>query len=274
MKRHMRPPAAEVTPETLIWCPPCREEHPASHFNRDASKFSGLAQVCREEQRRRRQNPAEQEKSKERNRRRWQNPHYRTKSLAASAQRRKVVGTADLKRARIRLSAIVNEWKRQGCVDCGYADIRAIDPDHVVGDKVNHVSRLVQLCASEARLRAELSKCEPRCARCHRRRTKTQRLSRWRQTGVVLPPSWIRRLETQDVNDIIKVALGCQDCGWRGEPRALDWDHVRGPKVSTISILIANGASWSTILDELTKCELVCANCHRVRTLLRIRRAA
>lgn len=184
------------------------------------------------------------------------------------------MGPQDLKRARARLNAIVEEWKRQGCIDCGYADTRAIDPDDVVGEKVNHVSRLVQLCASETRIREELEKCEPRCARCHRKRTRSQRLSRWRRDGKPIPPSWQKRLDTQDANDMIKFALGCQDCGWTGEPRALDWDHVRGTKITTISILIANGASWILILDEMMKCELVCANCHRIRTETRRANAA
>lgn len=266
MKRRRRPPASDVTPSTPIWCPACQREHPASEFNRESRQYSGLAGICREAQRRKRQEPAERLKSRERNKRRWTNPEYRARSLAANAKRRKRVGTADLRRARRRLSDIVDEWKRPGCLDCGYGDIRAIDPDHVTGEKVHHVSRLVQLCASAARIRDELAKCEPRCARCHRRRTCEQRLSRWRRTGERIPPSWQRRLDTQDVNDAIKVALGCQDCGWTGHPRALDWDHVRGDKITTISILIANGATWANILDEMSKCELVCANCHRIRT--------
>lgn len=230
MKRQKRPAASQVVPTTPIWCPACGHEHPASDFNRDSRRYSGLASICREAQRRKRQEPAQRLKNQERNKRRWADPEYRAQSLAANAERRKRVGTADLWRARQRLMDIVDAWKRSGCVDCGYNDIRAIDPDHVLGEKVSHISRLVQLCASEARLKDELSKCEPRCVRCHRRRTWTQRTCRWRRTGERIPPSWQRRLDTQDVNDAIKVALGCQDCGWTGYPRALDWDHVRGDK--------------------------------------------
>ena len=239
MKRYRRPHASEVTPTTPIWCPACEAKHPASDFNRESRRFSGLAGICREAQRKKRQEPLEQEKNRARNKRRWADPEYRRRSLAASAARRKKLGTADLRRARQRLTAIVDRWKRQGCVDCGYADIRAIDPDHVSGEKVNHVSRLVQLCASADRIREELAKCEPRCARCHRQRTREQRLSRWRRSGERIPPSWQRRLATQDVNDAIKIALGCMDCGWSGAPRSLDWDHVRGTKVMTISEAIS-----------------------------------
>ena len=133
-------------------------------------------------------------------------------------------GNYDLRRARRRLSRIVEEWKAQGCIDCGYNDIRAIDPDHLDGaTKDGHVSRLVQLCASEQRIRGELAKCVPRCARCHRRVTQFQRLSSWRSADR-LPPSWRRRLHRQDENDGLKLAIGCVDCGWSEWARGLDWD--------------------------------------------------
>lgn len=266
MKRHRRPPAAEITPTTPIWCPACQQDHPAAAFNRESRRFSGLSVTCKEAQRRKRQEPEERAKTRARNKRRWNDPEYRERSLAANAERRKFKASEDLRRARARLDAIVKEWKRQGCVDCGYSDIRAIDPDHVVGEKVDHLSRMIQLCASERRIRDELAKCEPRCARCHRKRTRGERPSRWRLTGERIPPSWRRRLHTQDVNNVIKVALGCSDCGWREDARGLDWDHVRGTKTASIAVMIANGASFTDLLAEMEKCELVCANCHRIRT--------
>lgn len=39
--------------------------------------------------------------------------------------------------------------------------------------------------------------------------------------------------------------------------------------MSTVSILIANGRPWRKVLEEIEKCDLVCANCHRVRTVER-----
>ena len=73
----------------------------------------------------------------------------------------------------------------------------------------------------------------------------------------------------QDCNDLIKMMTGCQDCGWAGWARGLDWDHVRGLKLGSIATLIANGRPWAEVLLEIAKCELVCANCHRERTCLR-----
>lgn len=269
-KRRRRPPAAEITPATPIWCPACREEHPASHFNRESRRYSGLAVICRTAQAVVRQRPEVKAAAQQRNKRRWTDPEVRQSALENQrARRRRVGATADLRRARARLQRIVDEWKQQACVDCGYADIRAIDPDHLESaTKDGHVSRLVQLCASAARIRAELDKCVPRCARCHRKITQQQRPCAWR-AAEKLPPSWQRRLEFQDRNDAIKLANGCADCGWRGWARGLDWDHVRGTKVGGIASLIANNRPWPEIEAEMGKCDVVCANCHRLRTAQR-----
>jgi len=56
------------------------------------------------------------------------------------------------------------------CVDCGEGDPLVLQFDHVQ-DKLDHVSWLVGSGCSPARLQRELSKCEIRCANCHRRAT-------------------------------------------------------------------------------------------------------
>ncbi len=59
----------------------------------------------------------------------------------------------------------------------------------------------------------------------------------------------------------------CVDCG---EPDllVLEFDHLRD-KRHNVSRLIAQGAEWAYILDEISQCEVVCANCHRRRIALR-----
>jgi len=47
------------------------------------------------------------------------------------------------------------------------------------------------------------------------------------------------------------------------------WDHLPGfPKLGDISNGL-NGHSRDEILDEIAKCELVCTNCHAIRTFQR-----
>lgn len=57
----------------------------------------------------------------------------------------------------------------------------------------------------------------------------------------------------------------CVDCGEK-DPIVLEFDHVRGVKVRTIADMIGRRSSWASILVEIGKCDVVCANCHRRRT--------
>ena len=65
-------------------------------------------------------------------------------------------------------------------------------------------------------------------------------------------------------------AQPCSDCGQIFHPAAMDFDHVHGQKVADIATLAAGGFSLKRIQAEIDKCELVCANCHRVRTWVRL----
>lgn len=62
----------------------------------------------------------------------------------------------------------------------------------------------------------------------------------------------------------IKESAGCFDCGIK-DPIVLDFDHIRDKKYN-VSQMIRDGFSWKAILKEIEKCEVVCANCHRIRT--------
>ena len=64
----------------------------------------------------------------------------------------------------------------------------------------------------------------------------------------------------------IKLTRGCADCGYREHSCALDFDHL-GNKSFTIGLSVSN--SWVRLLEEVAKCNVVCANCHRVRTMHR-----
>jgi len=58
----------------------------------------------------------------------------------------------------------------------------------------------------------------------------------------------------------------CVDCGER-DPVVLEFDHLRDKLFDVTQGL--DFRSWQSILDEMAKCEVVCANCHRRRTAFR-----
>ena len=57
----------------------------------------------------------------------------------------------------------------------------------------------------------------------------------------------------------------CIDCGI-SDIRVLEFDHVRGEKKAAISNLVSSAVSISKIEEEIEKCEVRCANCHRIKT--------
>ena len=65
-----------------------------------------------------------------------------------------------------------------GCVDCGEKDILTLDFDHL-RDKVYGISAMTIKLLSIDLIRNEISKCEIRCANCHRRKTFKQ-INCWR----------------------------------------------------------------------------------------------
>lgn len=64
----------------------------------------------------------------------------------------------------------------------------------------------------------------------------------------------------------MKEASPCADCGGFFPAVAMDWDHVSGDKHLRVSLMCKEDYSMERILAEIAKCELVCSNCHRVRT--------
>lgn len=59
----------------------------------------------------------------------------------------------------------------------------------------------------------------------------------------------------------------CPDCGNKFLWYVMDFDHRPGvAKVATINTLVAQGAAVERIRAEISKCDVVCANCHRIRT--------
>lgn len=65
----------------------------------------------------------------------------------------------------------------------------------------------------------------------------------------------------------VKVLFGCKDCGIK-DWRVLDFDHLNNKKFN-ISQAVSRGMSIKTLRQEIKKCEVVCANCHRIRTRTR-----
>jgi len=60
-------------------------------------------------------------------------------------------------------------------------------------------------------------------------------------------------------------SVPCLDCGGRVAQCAMDFDH-RDPSSKIRSVTRMIGGSTDRMLVEASKCDIVCANCHRLRT--------
>jgi hypothetical protein len=69
--------------------------------------------------------------------------------------------------------------------------------------------------------------------------------------------------------DILKQS-SCMDCK-NSDPRVLEFDHRPDEEKSFgIAKAISSGTrSWKSIFNEMSKCDIVCSNCHKIRTMER-----
>jgi len=68
---------------------------------------------------------------------------------------------------------------------------------------------------------------------------------------------------------VAAMAGGCVDCGIT-DIRVLEFDHVRGEKIDTITSMVRRGLSVDVLVAEIAKCEVRCANCHALATISRL----
>lgn len=67
--------------------------------------------------------------------------------------------------------------------------------------------------------------------------------------------------------NLYKVNKPCADCHKIYHPVCMDFDHMDpSSKWDDISRLLGSDLSLDRIEEEIKKCELVCSNCHRLRT--------
>jgi len=144
------------------------------------------------------------------------------------------------------------------CVDCAESDVVVLEFDHrETAQKRNAVTYLAARKPWHI-VALEIAKCDVRCANCHRIRTALQ--FAWGVPGRHAYRDRNRAL----VNNFLR-EHPCVDCGITN-PIVLEFDH-RDPtqKEHEIARLIAD-ASWERLKQEIEKCDVRCANCHRRRT--------
>jgi hypothetical protein len=82
-----------------------------------------------------------------------------------------------------------------------------------------------------------------------------------------------RREQARIKVDAIKISKGCIDCpvGTVWHPAALQFDHI-DPSQKEFTIANAVNCSWSTVLKEIEKCVVRCANHHAIKHFYQVER--
>ena len=78
-----------------------------------------------------------------------------------------------------------------------------------------------------------------------------------------------RREDNKVLVDSIK-ATPCKDCGQKFAAWIMQFDHIDATKKrGNVATMVHNCATREAILEEISKCDVVCANCHANRTYQR-----
>lgn len=148
----------------------------------------------------------------------------------------------------------IDSTKLKPCLDCGddTLPVYAKDYDHRDPSDKSFALSKYQSKSIQA-IKDEISKCDLLCANCHRVRT-------W--------PDQTRNIFNINNKQSI-VAIGkdkpCMDCGIKYQLCAMDYDH-RDPSTKLFHVSQTANHSMQEIVEEISKCDVVCANCHRIRT--------
>lgn len=162
--------------------------------------------------------------------------------------------------SRLRNAVYVRDYKLIPCADCGVNYERfCMDCDHLF-DKEHNISSMINRGFSIKHIDEELSKTEIVCVLCHRDRT----YKRMRERYPSVAPNINRDLI------IMEKDKPCVICNIKYEHWKMDFDHLLGiNKLFKISSFIGSRRNYTKrIREEIAKCQVLCALCHRRKTFM------
>jgi hypothetical protein len=104
----------------------------------------------------------------------------------------------------------------------------------------------------------------------HRSRSAGAKASHKKYADTPERQEWLRQRRETRTAWIASLKRGkpCTDCKVSYPTYVMDWDHREG-EAKEFNLAKAWSYSDARILAEIAKCDLVCANCHRIRTATR-----
>ena len=168
---------------------------------------------------------------------------------------------------------MLRELRERPCMDCG----GRFAPHQMDFDHRDVTAKQFRLTSGGAMLRPtlvlleEVAKCDVVCANCHRIRTWQAHRARPQVSNGSSRYLDRKRAYWREQADLLDRHrdVPCADCGGSFPPCAMDFDHRDSREKRTEVTRMIGRAGTARILDEIAKCDIVCANCHRLRTFRR-----
>lgn len=160
------------------------------------------------------------------------------------------------------------------CENCSCRDSRVFEFAHKLrSTKKSEVSHLYTI----ANVTHEITKTKILCANCHRKETTDENKilkkppDMLSQTVVAIRARKLARRKFDLITKLKIQRVCCKDCGLKVDPKypaIHDFDHLPGfIKIKKVSRMY--NMSDENIIAESEKCQLLCANCHRITTINR-----
>jgi len=142
------------------------------------------------------------------------------------------------------------------CTRCGEDRIECLVFHHVRGEKFNNVTTLANLRYSAKIIDEEISKCDILCKNCHDTYHSGLRTRQKTRIPVAINIAYKKQY---------LLVHPCSECG-ESRIECLTFHHIRGPKIAEVAKIAKEGRAISILVAEIEKCEVLCGNCHQIRS--------
>jgi hypothetical protein len=152
-----------------------------------------------------------------------------------------------------------SEWfkslKLKPCKDCNISyEPECMDFDHLK-DKIKNVSRMFIENYSKEDVLKEIEKCDLVCVLCHNKRTYDR----------VIRTKFKYNRNINIINSAKNVP--CAICNKKYESYNMQFDHI-DPKLKYNNVCNLKSSKVDVLLNEISKCQILCALCHRRKSIL------
>lgn len=105
---------------------------------------------------------------------------------------------------------------------------------------------------------------DKQCSSCKQRKPKSEFYGAVKKSGTCKQcQSEGQSARRQHLADYLR-QHPCVDCG-EDDPIVLEFDHL-GDKTDSLARMVRNNVTFARLDEEVAKCEVRCANCHKRRT--------